>query len=235
MTARAAFPLLFGLVATLGSTTVPAQTVTLDEGAFKLRVGGQEVGTETFNIRQNGSGESAVVIAVGKVVLDTARGGQEINAQLSMKGPALQTSAYQVNIEGANASKISGLVVGGRFSARIISSAGEQMREYMASDGAVVTDDGLAHHYYFLAKRVGSESARVPVLVPRESKQFSATVTSRGNEAVTIGGASVQARHLVVNITGKGQRDVWVDSQDRVLRVEVPDQKFLAERVALPK
>ena len=105
----------------------------------------------------------------------------------------------------------------------------------MASDGAVVTDDGLAHHYYFLAQRVGSESARVPLLVPRQSKQYNATVTSRGNEPVTIGGATVQARHLVVSVAGNGERHVWVDSQGRVLRVEVPDQKFLAERVAAPK
>ena len=72
-------------------------------------------------------------------MIDTARGGQEINAQLSMKGPALQTSAYQVNVEGPNPSKISGLVVGTRFSARIMSGVGEQMREFLASDGTVVT------------------------------------------------------------------------------------------------
>jgi hypothetical protein len=235
MTARAAFPLLFGIFAALSSTALNAQTVTLDEGTFKLRIGGQEVGTETFNIRQNGSGESAVVIAVGKVVLDAGSGAQEINAQLSMKGPALKTSAYQVTIEGANASKISGMVVGGRFSARIMSSAGEQMREYMASEGAVVADDNLAHHYYFLAQRVGSESARVQVLVPRQSKQYMASVASRGSEAVSVGGTSVQGRHLVVTMPGAGERHVWVDDQGRVLRVEVPDQKYTAERQAAPR
>ncbi len=235
MKARAALPLLFGFFAVLSTGAANAQTVTLDEGTFKLRVGGQEVGTETFNIRQNGSGQSAVVIAVGKVVIDTARGGQEINAQLSMKGPELQASAYQVNIEGANASKISGLVAAGRFSARIMSSAGEQMREYMASDGAVVTDDGLVHHYYFLAQRVGSESARVPVLVPRQSKQFAASVSVRGNEAVSVGSGSVQGRHLVITMPGNSEKHVWVDASGRVLRVEIPDQKFVAERVAAPK
>ena len=235
MKARAAFPLLFGILAVFGSSGVGAQTVTLDEGTFRLRVGGQEVGTETFNIRQNGSGESAVVIAVGKVVIDTARGGQEINAQLSMKGPALQTAAYQVNVEGPNPSKISGLVVGTRFSARIMSGAGEQMREFMASDGTVVTDDGMAHHYYFLAQRLGSETARVPVLVPRQSRQFTATVTSRGTEAVSVGGSSVEGRHLVVSAPGNPERHVWVDGKGRVLRLEVPAQNLTAERVAAPR
>src|SRR5262245_10023447 len=235
MKARAAIPLLFGVFAVSISTAVGAQTVTLDEGSFKLRVGGQEVGTETFNIRQNGTGESAVVIAVGKVVIDTARGSQEINAQLRMKGPKLQTSAYQENVEGGNASKISGMVVGGRFSARIMSAAGEQMREYMASDGAVVADDGMAHHYYFLAQRLGSQTARVPVLIPRQSKQVTATVTNRGTEAVTVGGASLQGRHLVVSLPGNGERNVWVDDKGRVLRLEIPAQNLVAERVAAPK
>jgi hypothetical protein len=223
MKARAAFPLLLGILAVFGSTQVRAQTVVLDEGTFKLRLGGQEVGTETFNIRQNGSGETAVVIAVGKVVIDTARGAQEINAQLSMKGPALHTSAYQVNVEGANPLKISGLVVGSRFSSRIMSGAGEQMREYMA------------HHYYFLAQRVGTGSGRVPVLVPRQSRQFTATVSAQGNEMVTVGGSSVQGRHLVVSTPGGPERHVWVDENGRVLRYEVPSQKFSAERQAAPK
>ena len=68
MTARAAFPLLFGLLTALSSTTLKAQTVTLDEGSFRLRVGGQEVGTETFNIRQNGTGETAPMPPVFKPV-----------------------------------------------------------------------------------------------------------------------------------------------------------------------
>ena len=235
MRARAAFPLLFGILTVVSISQAGAQTVVLDEGTFKLRLNGQEVGTETFNIRQNGSGESAVVIAVGKVVIDTARGAQEINAQLSMKGPALQTSAYQVNVDGANPLKISGLVVGTRFSARIMSGAGEQMREYMASDGAVVTDDGMAHHYYFLAQRVGTGSGRVPVLVPRQSRQFTATVSGQGNEMVTVGGSSMPGRHLVVSTPGGPERHVWVDENGRVLRYEVPSQKFTAERQAAPK
>jgi hypothetical protein len=60
-----------------------------------------------------------------------------------------------VKVEGAESQQIAGRVVGGRFSAKIISPAGEQMREYLASDGAIVADEGVAHHYYFLARQAG--------------------------------------------------------------------------------
>ena len=231
---KAGRALWFALFVISAQTPLAAQTVVLDEGSFRLRVGGQVVGTETFLIRQNGTGENAVVIATGKVVLDTARAGQELRAELQMAGPALRIAAYQVNVTGNQREQIAGTVVGSRFSAKIISSEGEMMREYLSSDGAVVADEGVAHHYYFLAQRVGSESARVPVVIPRRSQQVMAQVSSRSGET-TIDGLSVPARHLVVTVTGGPERHVWVDARGRVLRLEIPSRNFVAERVAAPK
>jgi hypothetical protein len=220
-----------GLLASAAS----AQTVTLDEGGFRLLVNGQEAGTETFSIRQNGSGESAVIIATGRVVLDTARGGHVLSADLQVAGPALRPAAYQVNVEGAASEKIAGRVVGARFSARIISAAGERMREYLASEGAVVVDEGVAHQYYFLAQRAGSEGGQVPMIIPRQSQQVSAAVRVQGNESIAVGGSTVSARHLVVTVPSGPERHVWVDAQSRVLRLEIPARKFVAERIAAPK
>ena len=211
------------------------QTVTLDEGVFRLIVNGQEVGRETFSIRQNGSGETAVVVAIGRVVLDTARGTQVLNADLQVAGPALRPATYQVNVEGANAEKIAGRVAGGRFSARIVSSGGERMREYLASEGAVVTDEGVAHQYYFLAQRASAGANQIPLIIPRQNQQVAATVSAAGTERITIGGSSVEARRLVVSVPSGAERNLWIDSQGRVLRLEIPARKFVAERVALPR
>src|SRR5687767_15403692 len=104
--------LWFALFVIAARAPLTAQTVVLDEGSFKLRVGGQDVGTETFLIRQNGAGENAVVIATGRVALDTARSGQELTAELQMAGPALRIAAYQVNVSGAQKEQIAGRVVG---------------------------------------------------------------------------------------------------------------------------
>jgi hypothetical protein len=216
-----------------GSAAAQAGT-SIDEGTFRLLVGGQEVGTETFSIRQTGTGAEAVVTARGRVVLDTQRGPEELAATLQLAGAALRPAAYELSLEGADAQRIAGRVVGGRFSARIVSPTGEHGREYLVSEGAVVLDEGVAHHYHFLSRRVDAGSARVPIVIPRESRQVWAEVTIGGTESITVGGRSVQARRLTVSPQGGTPRHVWVDAQHRVLRLEIPERTFVAVRTAAP-
>lgn len=210
-----------------------AQTVTLDEGVFRVFVGGREAGTERFSIRQTGTGASAIVIAQGRIVLEA--GGQELATDLQASGPALRPTAYQVQVRGQQSQRIAARLVGGRFSATIVSPAGEMMREYLASDGAVILDEDVAHQHYFLARRVNGGASRLSVIIPRENRQLSAEVTTAGSEAIEIGGQRVQARHLVVRLAGGPERHLWVDDQARVLRLEVPARSYRAERTALPR
>jgi hypothetical protein len=211
-----------------------AQTETLDEGSYRILVGGAEVGMETFAIRQNGSGPDAVVIAKGHVVLDASKGGTQINATVQLAGPSLRPAAYEMEVRGGDAQGIRATVRGSRVSARIMSSAGENQREYLVSDGAVLIDEGVAHQYYFLARRGGTGSVTVPIVMPRQSKQVNASITFRGDESISVAGKSVQARHIVVAPAGSAVVDVWADAQGRVLKIEIPARKYVAVRTALP-
>lgn len=225
---------LFVLAGLLTAMPVAAQTVTLDEGSFRISVGGKEVGTEVFSIRQNGSGASAVIIAVGRVVLDGEKGPQELSSELQVAGGTLRPAAYEVRVQGASAEQIKGRVVGGRFSAQIVSPAGEMMREYLAGDGAVVVDEGVAHQYYFLARRADGKDARMPVIIPRMSRQVVAEISHSGADKIAIAGRSFDASKYVIRMAGQPRREVWVDSEGRVLRLEIPERNFAAQRVAAP-
>lgn len=229
---------LIAAVAAVLTAAVPqgarAQGAVIDEGTFRLTVGGQEVGTESFSIRQSGTAADAVITARGRVVLDSQRGAQEIAATLQVAGAALRPASYEMALEGADAQRVAGRVVGGRFTARIVSASGEHGREYLVSEGAVILDEGVAHHYYFLARRVEGASGRVPIVIPRESRQVWAEVTVGGSETVTVGGRSVQARRLTVAPQGGSPRHFWVDGENRVLRLEIPEQNFVAVRTAAP-
>lgn len=220
-------------IALLVPVALQAQTSTLDEGAFRLMVDGREIGTETFSIRQSGSGDRAVVIAQGRVVLADG-GGEQVVSSLQLSGTPLRPAAYDLQVQGGDAERIAGRVVGGRFSARIVRPSGEQMREYLVSDGAVIADEGVAHHYYFLAERVGAEGGRVPLVIPRSSRQVWAEVSVTGGQNVQIGGRSVPARRLDVQPQNGAAAQVWVDAQNRVLRVAIPSSNFVAERSAAP-
>ncbi len=225
---------LGSLIAVGAFAPLAAQTETLDEGTFRILVSGAEVGMETFSIKQSGTGADAVVIAKGRVVLDASKGGQQIQANVQLSGPTLRPAAYEVEVRGGDAQGIRATVRGSRVSARITSSAGENMREYLVSDGAVLVDEGVAHQYFFLARRATGSSTNIPIVMPRQSKQVTASVTARGEETIQVAGKSIQARHLVVQPAGSAVVDVWADAQGRILKVEIPSRNYVAVRTALP-
>lgn len=210
-----------------------AQSGASDQGTFRVYVGGREVGTEEFQIRQSGSGETSEFTATGRVALRLESGSLELTPRLRARGLSADPVSYQVDVGGDSPRKIVGNLGEGRFSARIVTAAGEQLREYAASTGALVLDEGVAHHYFFLAQRL--RSGRVPIIVPRENRQVMATVSSRGEERVDINGTQVSLYHLVVQSAGAGTQDVWVDALNRVIRVEIPDRGYRAVRTEIPR
>jgi hypothetical protein len=216
-----------------GAPAASAQTGAEDTGTFRVFVEGREVGTEEFSIRETGAGTNAEVGATGRVTLSLATGTLDLQSRLRASGLQASPVAYEVAVGGSAPRKIVGTIGSGRFSAKIVTPSGEQLREYVASDGAVVLDEGVAHHYYFLARRTHSGS--VPVLVPRENRQVMATVTDRGEERVDVGGTTATLYHLVVQPRGGDEHHVWVDDLNRVIKVEIPARQYLAVRTSIPR
>jgi hypothetical protein len=221
------------LVAVAAASPLRAQTGATDEGTFRVSVDGRDVGTEEFSIRQSGSGSGAETVATGRVQLTLPTGTLELTPRLRASGLRADPVSYEVSVGGDSPRKIVGTVGNGRFSAKIVSSSGEQLREYVASSGAIVLDDAVAHQYYFLARRLRNGS--VPVIIPRENRQVMATVTDRGEERVTIGGTTANLFHLVVRPADAGERHVWVDALNRVIKVEIPERNYVAVRTELPR
>lgn len=227
---------LAGLVA-LGPLLAPAgtsaQTVTLDEGTFTFYRGGSEIGTETFAIRRSGSGEDAVVVANATVEMDLPGGMRTLAPALEATGHEMALSAYQVKVSGDQEAEVYLTLSGRRFVARITTEAGERQQEFRASPGALLLEEGVVHQYYFLRPLLDALPARVPVLMPREGSQLQMEVSSLGRETVSVGGQSIEARHLRLEAGGE-VREVWVDGEGRVLRVVIPATGFRAERQAPP-
>jgi hypothetical protein len=219
------------LAAVAAAPPLAAQAV--DSGQFRVTVNGREVGTEDFTITQSGSGSVAVTTATGRVDLRLPTGSLQLSPRLRAQGVGADPVQYQVDVSGDAPQRVVGTIGGGRVSSKTVTAAGEQLREYVASAGAVVLDDGVAHHYYFLATR--THSGRVPVIVPRKNRQVMATVTSRGEESRQVAGRSVRLFHLSVHPAGGDAAEVWVDDLNRVFRVEIPAQGYQAERTALPR
>jgi hypothetical protein len=222
-----------GALALLAAAPLAAQTGADDAGTFAVFVGGHQVGTEEFSIRQSGVGANAEIVATGRVSLQLASGNLELAPRLRTTGFQADPVSYEVTVGGDAPRRISGTVGAGRFSARIVTAAGEQMREYVASSGATVLDDGVAHHYALLARR--TRSGRVPILIPRENRQVMATVRDLGEERLTIDGRTLDLFRLVVTPDGGDERHVWVDALSRVIRVDIPAAGYRAQRTEIPR
>lgn len=224
--------LLLAALPLLAASPAAAQTGVDDRGTFDVLIGGRRVGTEEFAIQQTGAGESTEIVASARVHVQLPTGTLDLGPRLRTTGFQAQPVTYEVAIGGTSPRKIVGTIASGRFSARIVTPSGEELREYLASNGATVLDDGVAHHYYFLARRV--RSGRIPIIIPRENRQVMATVSSEGEERVQIGSATASLYHLVIRPDGGEERHVWVDALSRVIKVEIPARDYAAVRTVLP-
>lgn len=220
------------LAAAMAPGGAAAQFGASDTGAFDVRIGGRSVGTEEFNIQQSGGGSGAEIVATGRVNLVIPTGTLDLTTSLRTTGFQAEPVSYEVAIGGSSPRKIVGSVGNGRFSARIATPSGEQLREYVVSSGATVLDDAVAHHYYFLARRM--RNGRIPIIVPRENRQVLATVRDVGEEQVTLADTTVTLYHLEVEPDGGEIRHVWLDDLGRVIKVEIPSSGYMAVRTEIP-
>jgi hypothetical protein len=224
---------ILGAVAVLLLAVPTTAQTTIDEGTFRLLVDGREVGTERFVIQLRGSGPTAETTATGSVTLDAAA-GEDLTTSVSFAGLELRPAQYTVSV-GSDGDRLSGRVSGRRVSARIVSSTGENVREYLVSEGAIIIDNSVAHQHYFLARRVRSGETRIAVILPRDARQEWINVEVLGDETLNVAGTPVECRKLELTGGPGGTRIVWTDEADRVIRFEIPDRNFVAERTAVPR
>jgi hypothetical protein len=188
------------------------------------------VGRESFAIRRTASPGGDILVASATIELSDRR-----------LSPALRTDvtgsplAYQVEVKTGEdvQERLSGQVGRGRFSARVRTPRGESVKEYIVADGALVLDDDVFHHYYFVA--TANRSGAVPVVIPRRNTQVSMRVEDRGREAVTLDGVALRARHLVLTEPDGSSRHVWADAEGRVLKVMLENHGIVALRNAPPR
>lgn len=211
----------------LGATSISAQTPgprTLDRGSFTISVKGEVAGRETFAI-SNANGPNGVeVISSGT----SSFGGRETTPQLRSDS-AGGTTVYRIEIRGSGTvDRWAGTVSRGRVRAQMTSAKGPAEREYIVSDGAPILEDDIFHQYFFVVQRATGPT--LPVVVPLRNKQLVLRVTVVGQEKLTVGTTSLDARHYSFAEPTGETREVWVDARHRVLKVAIPSRQLIALR-----
>src|SRR6185503_3949526 len=100
---------------------------------------------------------------------------------------------YQLEVSGREPTEIAVTLNGRRFVARTRTPSGEQEREFRASPGAVLLEEGVAHQYWFLGRL--AEGTDATVLVPRSGSQHRVRVRALRPEMLALPGAQTSATH----------------------------------------
>jgi hypothetical protein len=220
----------------LAPTRGLAQGVVVDEGTFAVSLDGRRIGTEEFTIRRAGLNRDDALFANGTVSLRRDGATQEIRILFRATPDAGlpkcegNEPCYQIDVDGTGAMSLRLGLSGRRYVARILDSAGEEIREFPATSGTRILETDVAHLYYFLHDQVeGSDS---PILSPRDRGRTTLVAGPWTDEQIQLGPNLIEARRVVFS-AGDDRRIVWFDRLGRVLRVSVPAESYLAERTDL--
>lgn len=203
-----------------------------DHGVFVLSVGGQPVGSETFNIRSTGER----VEAEAKIELRLEREGKTYEFKTFPKlvlDSALQPLTYSWSQKGSQSSELEVDFRSSPAKARYRTIAGEDdRRDFELPKDVVVLDDNVVHHYQLAVYRYrGTAGGKqtFQVFVPQEAMPGPLEVEDTGQESVEINGRRETLQHLVVSAE-LARIDLWVDLQQRLQRVSIAAAQFEAVR-----
>ncbi len=198
----------------------------LDQGTFILSLGGSTVGAEKFEIRSFPD----KVEARAQIQLHLEQNGTSYDVQDAPElilDPQLNPLSYSWTQKGTPAYHLS---VDFRTSpVRIVGKpeqGPEDQREVALAPDTLVLDDNVIHHFQFVVDRYLRTSKgrqTFKAFVPQEGIPGELTVEDAGNDA------SAHLRHLLVT-SELARIDLWIDEQNRLQRVAIPDKQFEAIR-----
>ncbi|HEY4218515.1 MAG TPA: DUF6134 family protein [Gemmatimonadaceae bacterium] len=232
MRLRSVVPVVSGqwlfLIAAASSSPCLAQGRTIDEGAFIVTAKGRPAQTESFKIARidNGLIQATAQLIAGDDRISSALVADSLGTPVSY--------LYLDKTHGATTLTVRALAGGHRISLTSSDNKStESMKDFpLLPGGTLILDDGLLHQLYFVTvtKRAGA----IHLIHPRTGRHEEGTLTGKGMEPVEIAGRSVTATHYSL-VIGSRTQEFWVDSEGRVLRVEVPAEGLTAVREELPR
>ena len=214
-------------VCSLGSAQAPKR---IDAGTLTITANtpmGTKVSTEEFTIVQNAEGGFTMTIV--------ASGGRKMRSVLTTDSAGTPT-AYEHHGRGGEA--IEKTITSRRddTGALVISEVSTRnppLTPFRLPPNTMLFGDGGIAQYWFLG--LGPIPREVSYLQTNQWRSGTAVarVSETGRESVTIEGSPVDASHLVLG-EGSMRREVWLDSQKRLLKVSL-GTSLVAVRTTRPK
>lgn len=211
----------------------PSPTTELsDRGVFEVILAGKTIGTESFEIRSS----AQEVEARAEIHLRVQQGAKVADVKTYpdlVLDPQLQPLTYTWKQKGSQSSQLEVDFRPSPAQARYRTVNGhEDQRTFSLPKDVVVVDDNVVHHYQLLVARyrlTGSGKQSFKAFIPQEAMPGDLSIQEMGIESTSIHGVPLDLHHLVVT-SELAHVNLWVDDQQHVLRVTIPEALFEAVR-----
>jgi len=205
---------------------------TVDEGVLVVRVDTLEVARESFRLARGrlSRGDAGWILA-STVRYDRTRPVIVLAPILEVNSDTMPATLQYDIADPRQPSRILGELGRGRFTVRLVARATERAREFATGQGAVVLDDSVFALYVFAAWRARATPTALNAIFPRALRREGIRVRDLGEAATTLNRDPARLRHITI----EGEREtvhLWLDSNDRLMKVEIPARHLSVERLA---
>jgi hypothetical protein len=205
----------------------------VDEGTLIVRQDTVEIAREVFRLTPARSGVGWTLAST--VRYDRTRPVVVLDPIVELGPDSNPTSLEYTVADPREPQRILGQLTRGRFMVRLLGRRTERAREFPAPLPAAVLDDSV-YVLYLPVAWLGAHPGPVLVtaLFPRAGRREHLSVLDLGVEAATLNGDPASLRHITA--TGGENRlvHVWVGTDGRLAKVEIPSRRLIAERQPAP-
>lgn len=201
----------------------------VDEGTFTISRAGVPVGRESFRVIRAPAPGGQVYQATGTSVIGETKATSRLGTDSAGRPVAYESDVTE---GGQLVQRLRGRGRPSRFSVLAQTRTGESAREYVLPNGTLVLDEDVFHQFFFVG--LAAESGELVVISPRTAQQNVMRLRAGAEETVEIAGRALTARRYLLE-DARGPRHVWIDSEGRLLKVEIPDRGYVALRDDPPK
>lgn len=209
----------------IASTATAQSSVVIDEATFTFTRGGAAYGTESFKIIRRIGADGVEYVAQCTRTIE----GRIVKTALTADSAGSATS-YSRTTTGAGAVQLTARRALNRLT---IHEQGGQAstRDYLFAPGTVLLDDDVIHQWYFVTWRA---PRTLLFLTPGGRASTQGVLTEVGRENVDLGSGTLPAAKFVFG-TGDAAREIWVDSERRLLKIAYPAQRLIGTRDHPPR
>jgi hypothetical protein len=210
----------------------PATGGVIDQGSFVIRADTVEVGRETFRMVERRVGDSTSGWLLDASARWTGAGRPAVFAPVIEIGRDSMTQALSFRVDGGPAPlRISGAPGSGRFTLRYVSPGVERARELPGDRALVIVDDSVFTPWLLAAWRSRTTPDSLTLVFPRTAQRARVLVQDLGVESTTLNRDQATLRHVLITGPPSGHVHLWLDSGGRLMKVDLPERKIVAERL----